>query len=90
MLFIDTPKKIHNQEYEKLKLTPLEVSLRKDIGKVIPPDYLRDLISNINDLFNNTNYRNEIINKREKYIFNWMSSAKIGANYIIKRVKNLP
>jgi len=35
VIFIDTPKKVFNPEYERIEITPIEVALRNKIGTVI-------------------------------------------------------
>ena len=41
-LFIDTPRKVNNPDYQKLGFEPLEVFIRREIGTVISPEHLED------------------------------------------------
>ena len=43
VLFVDVPRKINNPDYESLKIEPLEVSIREQIGLIIPETELQQL-----------------------------------------------
>ena len=43
MLFVDVPRKINNPDYVAVRLTPLEVSYREEVGRVISPERLDEL-----------------------------------------------
>lgn len=57
VLFIETPPKIHNSNWEKIGLEPIENSLRTDMGKVIALDEM-DRLGTV---------AMELINNKEKY-----------------------
>ena len=38
VLYIDTPRKINNPEYQKIDLVPLEESIRIEIGDLLAPE----------------------------------------------------
>ena len=40
VLFVAVPRKVNNPEYEKISCTPLEVSIRTEIGDLVEPDRL--------------------------------------------------
>lgn len=43
VLFVNTPMKINNPEYEKIDMTPLEVSVRTEVGDVVDPEQIDDV-----------------------------------------------
>ena len=89
MLFIDIPRKVHNPEYEKLNIEPIEVSLRDQIGKIISTDDVSKSDKIISDfLMNREFYKDKIVNAREKYVYNFGESSEIGAKYIIDIYNN--
>lgn len=84
VLFIDIPRKVHNPEYEKLNIEPIEVSLRDQIGKIISINDVAKADKIISDfLANREIYRDKIVSAREKYVYNFGESSKIGAKYIM-------
>jgi YidC/Oxa1 family membrane protein insertase len=84
VIYIDTPKKIHNLEYEKLDIVPLEVRIRNTIGKVIVPSECSEIDREIQDIMNNGKVNKAILqNERNENIFNWGRSGEVGADYII-------
>jgi len=88
VLFIDTPKKINNPEYKKITAEPITVTLRNKVGESLPLERINE-IKNITDnlIDNKENFKEEVIKNRKKYIFNWMNSSKIGADYILNYLK---
>ena len=87
VLFINTPLKINNPEYSKLDIEPIEVSLRSKIGKALllsEVDRLEDTIHHL--ISSRQDYSRDIARLRSEYIFNWMESAQIGCDYVLKRV----
>ncbi len=85
VLFIDTPRKINNRNYENLGLEPMEAAVRSDIGEVVPLDAIGNVPEIIHRLCSNSvsEWKNRI-NVRNKWIYNIGSSHKIGADRLIK------
>lgn len=85
VLFINTPLKIDNPKYQELGIEPLEVFVRNKIGLAVNFDQI-DQVEQILTSFSADfqKYQEQIVNFRNKYIYNWMKSAPIGAEYIIK------
>ncbi len=84
VLFIDLPRKIHNPEYEKIGVMPIEVSLREQIGQIINIEDIPNaalIVSNF--LTNRKAYKDKIVNARKRNVFNFGNSSEIGANYIM-------
>lgn len=85
VLFINTPLKIDNPKYQELSIEPLEIFARNKIGLAVNLDQI-DQVEQILTSFNADfqKYHDQIIDFRNRYIYNWMKSAPIGAEHIIK------
>jgi YidC/Oxa1 family membrane protein insertase len=84
VLFIDLPRKVHNPEYEKIGVTPIEVSLREHIGQVISIEDIPNAALIVSNFLTNRNvYKDKIVNARKRNVYNFGNSSKIGANYIM-------
>ncbi len=89
VIFVDTPRKIYNPEYMKIGIPPLEVRLRELIGIVVEPTELKSLPQKVEHLINNKDrYRNNLINSRNKYVYNFGHSSEVIADYIIRYCQN--
>lgn len=83
VLFIDLPRKVYNPEYEKLGIEPLEVLLRDQIGQSIKPERASVAGKAVVDfLLRKQDYREQIVAAREKNIYNFGESSKVGADII--------
>ncbi len=82
-LFINTPMKIMNPDWEKYGLVPLEISLREKIGLSVDIDKISTLNEKINQLSKIENPKNII----EDIMYdNSLANEKSG-EYIIKAIK---
>lgn len=89
VLFIDTPMKVLNPEYQKIKTIPLSVQLRNKIGISLGLDELGKTVEYIEYLMSHkTEYQEQITQLSKAYIFNLGNSAEVGANYIIKSLQD--
>lgn len=85
VLFINTPRKIYNNDYEIIEIDPLEVTLREKIGRVLEPDQIASAGSMVEELLaDGDSYKKVIIDSREKYIYNWGRAAEAGGKYILQ------
>ena len=83
VIFIDVPQKILNPNYKDIDLEPIEISIRKKIGKIFSPNNLEEIpifIENIED--ENSVSSKEIEKICLETVYNIGESAKIGAEYI--------
>jgi len=88
-LFINTPMKTVNPNYEKIKAIPLDISLRDKIGVQIDTGDLAVLGEICEKLIaDKEKWREEITGLVEHYIYNIGDGAKNGAKYIIGRIKD--
>jgi YidC/Oxa1 family membrane protein insertase len=85
VIFVDTPKKANNKEYDKIQLVPFEISIRDKIGEIVSiqnieniPERIEFLCGCIND------FQNKIRKIRDDTIFNIGESGKVAADEIIR------
>lgn len=84
-LFINTPMKITNPNWEKIDLVPLDLSLRDEIGISIDVDNLATLDSVVEELFTKYDwYRKHIAEVVKQNIYDIGYGNKSGGYYIIK------
>lgn len=86
-LFINTPMKILNKDYEELGITPIDIELRNVIGRSVDLDKLATLPQVVEDLLYNNEFSRDAFEKiRDKYIYNIGHSGEVGAEYIMERL----
>lgn len=89
MIFINTPMKVMNPEYQKIDTVPLNIDLRDKIGIDLDLDELNKLPETIEYLFENSDaYYDKIGEILKQNVYNLGDSAPVGAKYIIKSIKN--
>lgn len=87
-IFINTPPKIHNREYSRYPMKPLELTLRAQVGAELEVDELGRLAERTEELLNHqTLYRERISRVLADTISNFGNSASVGADYIIAQLK---
>lgn len=90
VLFINTPMKIMNPEYNRLKAENLSIGIRSIVGKSIDPDNLANVNSIVSELISQKEEYREIITAAfEEHMFNIGKSAALSGKYIIKRLQGL-
>lgn len=86
-IFVDTPPKIYNKDYEEIEIEPLELTLRNIIGKRFEPNNFEGMSDTINDMLKNKDeYTDKIKNIRNKYVANYGKSGEVAGKYIINRL----
>ncbi len=88
VISIDTPMKIMNPEYKKIKVDPINIWIREEIGEVVK---VKD-VKNINKvvarlLKDQKKYQKKIATLRKNSVYNLGKSAEVGAEYIITKVQ---
>ncbi len=78
VIFVDVPRKVNNSEYELLKIEPIEVGLRSQIGKIVSPAEIHELPAITTDLISQ-DWRQRCREARENHIHNPGSSTKFAA-----------
>ena len=83
VLFINTPMKIMNPEYEKIDVVPLNILLRDEIGMSIDLDKISTVADSVKTLLEDKeSYSKKIEEFVNKYVYNIHSSAEVAAKYI--------
>lgn len=86
-LFINTPMKVMNEDYEELGITPIDIELRNKIGRSVDTDQLATLPQVVEELWNNNAFSRKSLEMiRNEYIYHIGHSGEIGAAYIMDRL----
>ena len=89
VLFIDTPMKIMNPEYEKINVEPFNIWARNEVGEVLKVDEIKNINQVAQKMIDNQKEYSEKIEKMLKeYVYNIGKSSEVGAQYILKSIKN--
>ena len=85
VIFVDTPKKANNKEYEKIHLVPFEISIRDKIGELISIQNLESIPERIEFLYGHvTEFKSKIEKIRNDAVFNIGKSGQVAADEIIR------
>ena len=85
VLYIDTPPKINNPEYEKLGIPPTEIALRVELGLIVGLDGLErvpEIASNLLEC--RAQFQERIRTCRDRHVFNLGRSAEAIADHLIE------
>lgn len=86
-LFINTPMKIMNPDYQEIPVVPFDIEIRNQIGISVELSDLKALPEIINQLLSESRYSTEKLKEmRNKYLYNVSGSANVGAKYLINRL----
>ena len=90
VIFIDTPPRVRNPNWEELKSEPLEMSIREKVGQIISPTKLNDLSSAITQLLrNDQTFPDQMKSLRKEFVYNLGLSEIVGPEEIKKLLKTL-
>jgi hypothetical protein len=84
VIFIDIPRKVNNPDYEILDIEPFEVSMRSEIGVILP----RENISTIGEVIKTSISSPPDHTQVKGLIFNLGKSSSIAADYIIDQLRS--
>lgn len=86
-VFIDTPMKVGNPDYQELGIEPTDISLRNEVGASFDPADLGKLGDTVADMIANADaWHDRIIAVREKTIFNVGRGGEIAGEYLLERM----
>ncbi len=89
VLFIDTPMKIMNPEYQKIEIVPLNILLRDKIGQNLMLNELNKAKEVVEHLLNySAEYAEQIEKIAHQYLYNLGCSSEVGAKCIINAIQN--
>ena len=84
VLFVDVPRKINNPTYEALEIEPIEVSVRSQMGKILPIHRLSEIGNEAQSLLADASiWREDLRAAREESIFAPGQCGKVGARALI-------
>lgn len=88
VLFVNTPMKVMNPEYQKITVEPFNIWMREEIGKVLEPERAAQAAGVVEELFASMEYYHEkIAALADAYVYHAGGSAKVGAEYIIGQIQ---
>ena len=88
VLFINTPMKVMNPEYQRIDTVPLNILLREEIGCSLNLEELDQISDKVQELLDHKDdYYEKIGNFVQEYVYNHGTSAEVGAKYIIEEVQ---
>ena len=86
-LFINTPMKVMNPDYQEINVTPFDIETRNKIGIALEVNELDKVGATVEKLLYDVSFSKEEMRKvREHYIYNIGRSGEVGADYIIKQL----
>lgn len=86
-LFIDTPMKVINPDYEQVGITPTDITLRNQIGHSLDPKDLSELEDVIDDMVTNSSSWNDRIRQiRGGFIYNLGHGGEAAGKYILGEI----
>lgn len=87
VLFINTPMKVMNTEWEKIKTKPINITLRNVIGVSLEPTETARINTVIAEMLSSSEkYREVITNTLNEHVFNVNKSGKLCGAYIVKSI----
>lgn len=87
VLFINTPMKVMNPEYERIDTVPLNILLRDEIGCSLDLEHLNEIAERVGMLLQESDaYYEKIGAFVEEYVYNLGTSSKVGADYILEQL----
>lgn len=89
-LSINTPMKIMNPEWKEIDMEPIDIGIRKLIGKDIDLDNLNHINDVVEELFHTSeSQREKIKTARENEVYNLGKSGETGAKYILQAIERI-
>lgn len=87
VLFINTPMKVVNPDYQELCTVPIDIELRDKVGISLEPDRsdsVKEAVEKL--LYDNRFSATEMEKLKETYLYHPGESGKVGAKYMISRL----
>jgi len=87
-LFINTPMKVMNPEWQKIDVQPMDIWLRDRIGKSLDVDKFEEIEAVVTHLLDSGDeYKTVIEDMMREHLYNIGNTAEVGGKYIIGRVE---
>lgn len=90
VLFINTPMKIVNPDYQELTTVPIDIELRDKVGISLAVESIKsEIIRVVDKLLQDEQFSKDSMRRlKEEYIYHTGESGRIGAKYIIDQLVN--
>ena len=89
VLFINTPMKVMNPNYEEIDVKPFNIWCRSEIGEELEVNELKSIDKTVDNMLkSNTEYKKKITDITNEYVYNLGTSSEVGAEYIIKCIQD--
>lgn len=83
-LFVDTPMKVMNPEYQRLKTVPMDILIRNTIGRSIKPGNAHSVEITVSELLRDREqYREQICTVVQQSLYHPGKSGAVGGQYIL-------
>ena len=90
VLYIETPPKVHNLDWQNLNIEPFEMEARNTLGQSLRLENINDLpVMILKLLQERESFRQKISTLRERNVFNMGNSSEIGIQKIIELLNEL-
>lgn len=90
VLFVDTPMKVMNPEYQRIDTEPINIWMRDEIGATIKPENMKGIAGLVDKMLaSSEEYHEKIDVFVKEYVYNLGNSSKVGATYIIERLQQI-
>lgn len=88
VLFINTPMKIINPDYQELKTVPIDIELRDKVGISVEVERIgKEIVAAVDKLLADEQFSQDSMQRlKEQYLYHVGESGKVGAKYIIERL----
>ncbi len=84
VLYLDVPRKVHNEGYESLEIEPFEAQIRNEVGVVLPTEEISQINQAVGRLMRDRNaYGDRIRALRDENLFCFGESGEVGARHIL-------
>ncbi len=88
VLFINTPMKIMNEEYKKIKVEPFNIWCRSKIGEEVEVKNIKSIDKKVSKMLKSSMEYNKKIDKVLKdSVYNLGEASEVGAEYIISAIQ---
>ena len=88
VLFIDTPMKIMNPDWEKIEEVPMNIAARNEVGRVLKLDELDRTAETAEELLASAgHYREAIVESLARHVYHPGRSAEFEGKYIISAIQ---
>ena len=87
VIHVDTPMKVMNPDWQKIKEEPLNIWIREYAGKVLKLDEINKAGEYVQYLLEHKeDYKEKLEKLRNDNVYNLGNSGEVGAKYIIERI----